>query len=309
MRVLVSGQMRSGTTFLVNLLNAQQGVGIYADFLHITRLKRLVKVRSLTDKLSLEQKEAVIDRFYYGSDGCAAITRATGAQLKFEVASISFDSLLEFYDHIFAQMERPGCRIVVGHKSTASESGIRELLELCPDLKCLYLVRDPRDVLVSNMRKMGQDSVLVLQHWRDGVREIQRISHLPHLGSRVYMSRYEDLVSRPEEILPKIANFLGLDDFVVPNELEWYGKSYVANSSFEDIKKLFDTRGIGRWKKEADWIPALAEIIVGKELERVGYESFRSPMDARLKAYSRFWGRFKLEISRLGVSIVSLIKK
>jgi hypothetical protein len=236
------------------------------------------------------------------------IADATGTELRFEITPSAFDSLLEFYNHVFAQMRSSEHRII-GHKSTEAESGLHELLDLCPELKLLYMVRDPRDVLVSNRRMMGQNSTVVLQHWRNGLREVQRIAEIHHLNPRVHILRYEDLVSMPEETLSRMAEFLKLDRFRIPDRLSWYGQPYIANSSFGDIRELFDTRGIGRWRQEAAWIPALAEIVVGGDLGLAGYEHHQSRIGARLAAYLRACWQSDLRLGKRAVALVALAKR
>ena len=274
MRIIVTGQMRTGTTLLANVLTAQPHIRVVADFLHIERLKNEAGVDSLNDPLTLEQKKNVIARFVGtpGSDGVEAITDATGAELRFDTDPARFETLLEFYLDILEQT-RSSPDDVVGHKTTCAEPVLEELLRAVGDLKCVYMIRDPRDVALSNARTNAQPPPLVFENWTQGLNSARRIQGDQGLADRLAIVRYDDLVTRPEATLDTLARFLGIDDLVVPSGVTWHGTSFVANSSFGDVKKLFDPVGSGRWKTMDTRIGLLAEVLIARDMRRAGYDA------------------------------------
>ncbi|MCI0563807.1 MAG: sulfotransferase, partial [Nitrososphaera sp.] len=101
------------------------------------------------------------------------------------------------------------------------------LLEIYADSRVVELVRDPRAVLYSQrqkwkMRFLGAKNVPLRESlrvtanyhaitmsrlWVDAVKVGQTLAQHP----RAKRVRYEDLVSRPEEILNEVCSFLGID--------------------------------------------------------------------------------------------------
>ena len=90
------------------------------------------------------------------------------------------------------------------------------LLHYFPEAKFVFQVRDPRDYLLSALnRKEGElgnkfgSNHRALEIWRDD--QLGGLNALAHLGpERVFVQRYEDLVSAPEQVLPGLCAFFGI---------------------------------------------------------------------------------------------------
>jgi len=256
--------MRSGSTLLSNILSGQKGVLILPDFLHIARIKNAIGCNSLTDYMDNSTRLKAITEL---DKNCNVITKATGYKFKLNIKAEDFNNLLDFYNFVLNQ-EQFNSHQVIGHKTTESESIVSELLNHVDDLKCIHLIRDPRDVLVSNKKMFNQNSITVLKNWKTGFYHIQNITK----NENVLTIKYEDLISNPKSIFNKIKLFVGIDDIDLNHEIQWYGNKFQENSSFNDVTKLFDSSGIGRWKKSENWINILAKIMIKNEMKHLGYE-------------------------------------
>ena len=81
-----------------------------------------------------------------------------------------------------------------------------------PDYRIVFQVRDPRDYLAScKTAGMRYGSVTeAIRVWEDDTRASLRV--LAALGAeRVFVQRYEDLISQPQAVLPALCSFLGVD--------------------------------------------------------------------------------------------------
>jgi hypothetical protein len=128
-----------------------------------------------------------------------------------------------------------------------------------PDARVLFVVRDGRDVAVS-MRKRFGNFEKGLRRWVDDNRQGLNWTHDP----RVMMVRYEDLVKRYDETMPRICAFIGeafeegLVDYhetpayifssKVKNPGSVSGKDHKDYRNWQINQKLFD--GSGKWAKE-----------------------------------------------------------
>jgi hypothetical protein len=86
------------------------------------------------------------------------------------------------------------------------------LPRLYPALRCIHIIRDGRDVVVSNRsRGWGPKDIRgAARRWKSLIRKGRSGAKSPHLG---YMEiLYEDLVASPWETMRQVGGFLALDD-------------------------------------------------------------------------------------------------
>lgn len=154
----------------------------------------------------------------------------------------------------------------------------RNDIEFCretfPEARYVFLVRDPRDVLVSSYAFQAVETV-AWQHasFEVRVRELgallgaarSALTDRPHR-----LLRYEEMVVDPERALEDVFGFLGLDPS--PEVCEWING---------DAAKLFDRQGtsaspaasVGRWRTELT--PEQRDVIesaLGEHLAALGYD-------------------------------------
>jgi hypothetical protein len=161
---------------------------------------------------------------------------------------------------------------IVGIKTTNEDVYLNDFLK--HGFRLLIMVRDPRDILISSKNRFA---------WHNVYNTIYKISEVLKNYTRikenknVLIVKYEDLMRHPQKVMGAVAEFLGIsDDFKYDLEFLKSRNHYVFknNSSFGDISKLFDTKGIDRWKsyKESGEVKA-ANVILKKELSAFGYEN------------------------------------
>src|SRR5208282_3202143 len=107
---------------------------------------------------------------------------------------------------------------VLGEKYAGRGDEIARFRQLFPDGKILATVRDPRDVLLSNGKRIEQESnmehywdgahLMVLDDWAN-LSVLHRIHNQTQTSSYLQI-RYEDLVGAPEETMHKVCAFLAV---------------------------------------------------------------------------------------------------
>ena len=262
-KLLITGEMRSGTTLLANLLNAQEGMIVYRDFLLIDRLKRRVKV-GWSEELSIAQKNRLIR--YFNLDCCEV------GKVTWNVDLDCFDTLISFYQHVLDNMAREET-LVVGHKVTVAYASIPALLELVPDLHILFVSRDPRDVVVSALRRSDdEDAFKLVQRWRASFQMVHQLCEQERFQDRLLAIRYEDLLMDTTATLQKLSHFLQVPYIEIPSALHDYGEPWSGNSSFGELKKVLDPRPVGQWRSTDPEMGKRVEIILCKQIASAGYE-------------------------------------
>jgi len=261
-KLMVTGQMRSGTTLAANFLNSIPKFRVYRDFLHVERVMEAAGVKSIDEKLGrLEGQNA--KRKHNSMTKKLPLNEEV-----FFVDEWKYKSTLEYYMDFLNRMEE-GEERVVGHKTTQAWNGLEEVLSSVSDLRAIYVVRDPRDVVVSSARKWPQRRAKwVAESWKEGLEKTLKLKD--KFGDRVYVLRFEDLVLNPDEEISHLQGFLEVP-MSMPDRLIEYGQVWKSNSSFEETEDLLDTSAVGRWKRRRPWLGKWVERNYGRVMRGTGY--------------------------------------
>jgi tetratricopeptide (TPR) repeat protein len=123
---------------------------------------------------------------------------------------------------------------------------------MLPNARIIYCQRDPRDQGLSYFQK----DIVVDQPYCYDLAQIGEITRLSEelmeywrelMPGKIYVSRYEDLVTRPEESIRALLDHCGLD--FEPACLSFHEtKREVLNVSRAQIRKPMHSDSVGRWK-------------------------------------------------------------
>jgi Sulfotransferase family len=155
------------------------------------------------------------------------------------------------------------------------------LVDCFPDARFVFQVRDPRDYLLScKLRKkrwLGNKFGSVrnaLNVWRED--QLGGLAAYGLLGAeRVFLQRYEDLVSRPEESLTRLCRFLDLD--FDPCMLEFHAGTSAQNLAVkggprENLAKPVMSANFRKYRKGLSRGQIrVVEAHVGDLMDRFGY--------------------------------------
>lgn len=250
--------MRSGTTFLANLINAQEGCVLYRDFLlSIFRFSSQLGVHHFNSQLSLRVKNVLLAnlksemRFNYFQD----------------FAPTDFTTLGELYQLTLNEISEKTTRLV-GVKVTQAEDWIGPLIQET-DTLILVVIRDLRDVLLSAYNRFSDYRTFhYALSWVKGISITQTYQNC----SRVCVIRFEDLITRPRATLAKVGFFLGV---YFPNTTylkDLHNTKWTNNSAFHDVKIPFDSNAVYRWKSYLDSKKVKYAIAnYGSTLVKLGY--------------------------------------
>jgi hypothetical protein len=182
------------------------------------------------------------------------------------------------------------------------------VLACFPRAKFVFQVRDPRDYLVSAEARRGSwagNKFGSLRHalevWRDD--QLGGLQVLGLLGpERVYFQRYEDLVSRPREVLEPLCRFLGLPfepamlDFHTSEGAAQRGASGDARAN---VAKPLMSSNFGKYRTQLSRRKIRAvETWLGDLMDRFGYERDLVPR-GKVRGYHVFWPQLSEPFERL----------
>lgn len=261
--LMITGERRSGTTLIANFLNAQEGITIFRDFLHIARLQKSLSGVPLRKPLTIEERRHLIRSF-----------REWTSMLGFEVdlAPTEFNTMGDFYRRILSRIAAPGDRII-GHKTTMAHRILSELLTTFTELKVMYCLRDPRDVVASALRKFADEEATIFDYiasWQDSYQTMRRLYLTQDYGLRTMILRYEDFILRNEDSVAEMSEFLEMR-LARDVSMTDYGKSWHHNSAFGKLDGTLDSSPIGRWREQNPEAGKFVEAILYREINEAGY--------------------------------------
>lgn len=187
----------------------------------------------------------------------------------------------------------------VGEKTPDHARHLDELLTGFPDARIVYVVRDPRATVASELRLQANwasdDPTVAAERWAHGVAPLASARADP----RVHVVRYEQLVATPVPVLHDLCEHLGLA-FV--DGLAAGGSGHPAYvHGDQDPWAAIDPGSVDAWREQLDpRTLALIDPIVAAGAAQLGYPSPREEvaLGPRLAAAPRRWRRRVRQVRR-----------
>jgi hypothetical protein len=274
--IFVVGVSRSGTSLMRRILNTSPDVALCRENHYLGHLLPGEGVRQQLRRLGDLHDDAAIERaarfIYEGGLARGSRLREPSSQWAWLTAHVSqeefadrlrnsdrseravFDVMLDSYAEYRAKRVR-------GEKTPAHVRYIDELLEWYPDARVVHMLRDPRGVYVSELRRRREvhsahpyrelarigDRALAafvlaetIVAWADGARRAQAAAR--RYGSRYIVVRFEDLVRDPEHVIRRLCESLGIEFVPAMLDQRVVSRGHGAGTSG------FDPRAADRWQ-------------------------------------------------------------
>ena len=278
------GMSRSGTTLLTTVLDTHPKISLGyelmpAEILNIADLiQSLETLQREYPNNSLEQHAKTLKRNNSTNEGLLSL-RAARTGLSTEVFKSILTKWLDKSNSIKSVEERFKISYdIVKEKSKEEGSAITGFklnnasydlaLRLFPNSYYIYILRDPRDVWVSHVkRKFKRTSADVCNAWNNYIQKFITFKKLN--PSRAAIIKYEDLVRSPRETLTPIFNTLPVDhDDTIYNFYKSNASVHESSHPNSDqLSQNFFTSSIGSWKsyitpKDRDAIEAMCSSLM-----------------------------------------------
>jgi len=265
--IFPSGMSRSGTTLLATVLDSHSQVSLGYELIPPKlpapmQLKRIVEeclilCNNDMDKCGAELRSTgrkdvglfVIRAFRAGlsSEDLVAILNELKAEGLKDISS--FPQRLEVAWRIAKRKKEKEGTPVYGFK--LNSPSVDEAFHLFPNGYFIYILRDPRDVVASHIKR-GFDRTVreICAAWVNYIKSFEKFN-TAH-PDRSLIIRYEDLVSKPDKTINEIFEKLPLE--LEPQVFRFYdSKASVhkgGHPNSENLKKDFFTSSIGRGGSE-----------------------------------------------------------
>ncbi|MEE9166922.1 MAG: sulfotransferase [Candidatus Neomarinimicrobiota bacterium] len=269
--IFVVGVGRSGTTLLQAMLNAHSRVAFIPEinfvrrFLATNKLEKTMKKKGRDGLLQLLYRDRWIRRL----DLDLTQVLPDFEDKKEGISLRTYQSLVDAY-------RKRTKKEKIGDKDPRSVEYLPLLKTHFPNATVIHIVRDPRDVLVSKFKAAWSKNKSIFRHVLVNKFQLWMAhKHADVFGDRFLEVNYEELVSKPEEVLERICLSLGIEfeesmlmyhesaeNLVTDEELQWK----------REILGPLKPANVGKWKKElTNWQVALVEENVDLAFRHYGY--------------------------------------
>jgi hypothetical protein len=213
--IFIVGAPRSGTSLTRDLVRNFGGVYLPPDEIQVLP----IFARKVAAGLSVSELYEFVDGTVF-----AGHMRRRGLwpdRLAIETALVPDEPAVSFRGLVLALAEVEGLATPVywGDKTPENVFAIDLILQLWPDSKVLFVIRDPRNTVLSMNRAWGRSIVRGATLWRDSVLVASSAAARMSPAS-FFKLRYEDLTSDPKRVLLAVAKWLDVD--FDPSHLDSY---------------------------------------------------------------------------------------
>jgi len=268
--VFVLGSQRSGTTMLRLMLNNHPGLAIPHESAFITIYFKCLgdygdlacrdNARKLLDDVA---RHPLVQRGKLIADPEAVLARP-------------IRTYRDFVDAIFHCYAEARGKTRWGDKTPFYTPDIDIIRRIFPDAKIVHLVRDGRDVVLSqkSIEWMSGNLPKLVLDWQWKTTIAHKVGAV--MGQDFLEVRFEDLVCRPEEILRRVCAFI--DEDYDPSMLNYStnAKAVVPSESLKWHRNSVqppDSTQLHKWKKHLSKSERIVfEQLAGETLELFGYE-------------------------------------
>lgn len=298
--IFIVGVSRSGTTLMRRVLEGSSKVAICGENHFMGHLIESEGVRQQLRRRFGERPADVearrlVDFIYDGGLARASRLRGMSRQWRWTIRHVPRDLFLARYlasdrspRALFEIMLRTYAdhsqKPIMGEKTPAHIRHVDELLEWFPGGRVVHMLRDPRAIYVSELRRRRSDALstpyrvlrsvpplltlfVALQTtavWLESVRLLERYRR--RYPDRYLAVRFEDVVAAPEREIGRVCDFIG-----IPPEAAMF-KQVVVSRGHALGAAGFDAGAADRWRGEIGpigrhWFGAW----LGTPMRRLGY--------------------------------------
>lgn len=269
----VVGSPRSGTTLLERILNRHSRLFVPPE----TEFFHLLKRHGLLGKAYLDREAAQFLDVYLDSRPAKMLgLREDAKSLKQRLLENS-SSYKDLFITLMETLREPSQRPRWGEKTPHHLRTGDAILNLFPTAKMIAVLRDGRAVTRSRLMKPGweKNHLVAARVWQNDSQRLVELLNSDH-AQRILVVRYEELVGRASDVVPRVCGFLGETfepQMLDPNASEEtrFG-SYYEQSWMAKADRAIDPATMDAWRSAfTDRELALINHLQGDGLRHWGY--------------------------------------
>lgn len=259
--IFIVGNSRSGTTLMSKVLGHHEDI---FPFRELNFYERMWRPREERERISIESSIIVGSKLLFsqhckvGSVDTEADFYEEAQQMLCNLPSSSLDMPTIYRRFLFYESEKHGKKIPC-EQTPRYVFYMKEIFLTFPAARIVIMVRDPRDVLLSQKNKWKKEGISLIQRVRRWVNyqplllskmwnNAQKATK-PFLNNKqVIKVHFEELLLHPEATIQRICSFLGIKFDQAMLQVAASKSPTRENDELCELSKGISTKPIGRWK-------------------------------------------------------------
>ena len=244
----ITGSGRNGSTLLASLINNHPALFSPPEQYVVPYYGMRWQLNRLESEHGF--KESLIQRFE--EVGITSNWQVDSENLKKLVADkTSYAEVIKSIFEAYGKSVGKKHLSMVGDNSPLTTHHLKSMHYNFSKSKYIFLVRDPRDVVLSYSKFEGhaaQKLNYAIWKWEDS---LHLRNWLQKKDAQLITLKYEDMVSVPQESMACLFKFLGVHDIDITNQIPDTQALGVSDlSHHQNLKSPINTQSIGKWKLE-----------------------------------------------------------
>lgn len=262
--IFVVGSSRSGTTMMGRILGNHQDVFTFRElhfFEELWTLKNRYSIISWNESVKIAARLLCVQRNGYLKQSNPTNFYEEAKIIIKDRQSEQITSAQVFNAFLSYETAKNG-KVFSCEQTPLNVFYIAEILELFPQARIINMIRDPRDVLLSQKNRwkrrflgakkiplitvfrswVNYHPITITKLWNASVNSANRYNN----DSRVYSLRFEDLIIDPQRSVRCICDFLGITFHDNLLDVPLVGSSHRMD---QPERKGIDIEAQGRWRK------------------------------------------------------------
>ena len=273
--IFIVGSSRSGTTMLSRILGNHSDIFTFKEI----HFFGTIWTKSSNKNLNKQEQIDLLSRLFciqenglFKQDNISDFNE----KARIVLANKNIENPLSVYELFLAEITSHNESSIACDQTPKNIYYLNEILSYFPEAKVINMIRDQRDVLLSQKNKwkrrfLGASEIPLSESIRSYINYHPILtakiwnSSLLHTSKyitndRVMIIRFEKLLSSPKEVIVKVCDFLGIEYQKKMLMVPVVGSSTEKDSS---CKMHIDAKKIGKWKKGG---LSLAEIYLSQKI-------------------------------------------
>lgn len=262
----IMGCPRSGTTLVAQLLDSHSRIAVLVESLYYKLFHDILQcygnlaspknTRRLFDDLI----EMLQLRNLHRTD------LPSTDELMAELQTASFQGILSTFLQLYARQQG---KVRAGEKTARHYDFLPQILDEFPDSPVIFIMRDPRDVMVSVHKMFGMNVHRGIVWWNNA---FEQYKYLEKHARSACLVRYEDLVHDPQSSLEKLCDCLG--ESYEPDMLRFFERVPEKLAGLTHHSKLASriaSSSVGNFHTLTDAQIAVIEAACAAGMDALGY--------------------------------------
>ena len=249
----IFGSGRNGSTLLARLLNTHSQIFLPPEQFALPYT--IIDWHSSLFKNPLYYTKKQLKRYFTNNQNWIWNTSdLSSLEEKIDPMGIRPRSLFKLVLQYYSELS-VGKKEVFGDHSPITTSFYKYIYDEFPQDKYIFLLRHPYDVVLSYSKILNNpasNSVIACNKWNNS---INAYDYLINKGAKVILIRYEDLVTKTDETLAEILNFLEVKSQDLTKEkIENIEKSLGTKfqNHHKNLYNPINSSSVNKWKVDLD---------------------------------------------------------